>query len=459
MKPVKKILIATALLAIASPAFPVRTAAADWSALPARATPDWVRECVIYEVFPRQFSPTGDLAGVTARLDGIKALGVDVIWLMPIHPLGRLKAKGSLGSPYAIRDYYAVNPDYGTKEDFRRLVQEAHARGMKVIIDIVANHTAWDSVMMSDPTLYKRDPSGRVIQPHPEWADVAGLDYSNPKTRRYMRDMLVYWAREFELDGFRCDDALDVPTDFWEEVRLDLDKVRPGLFLLAEASKPELLVKAFDMDYGWPMMAALNRVLMDGAPATDICRTWEEAEQRAFPRGALHLHCSDNHDEARAISRYGWNGALAASALMFALDGAPLIYNGMEVGDTTESGDPALFEKVPILWQPKQREFFSETYRRLIELRHRHPALTQGSVVWIENSAAKDVVTLLRKSAGEEILTVVNLSNRPRAASVRIDGRPAFSLLLASGAPGRKFRDAPTDLSLGAFEWRFYSRK
>ena len=228
----------------------------------ARPTPDWVRQSVIYEIFPRQFSPTGDFAGITARLDDLKALGVDVLWLMPIHPIGRLKAKGSIGSPYAVRDYYAVNPEYGTKDDFRRLVDSAHQRGMKVIIDIVANHTAWDSVMMSNPAFYKQDAAGHVIPPHPEWEDVAGLNYLNPGTRKYMRDMLVYWVREFKLDGYRCDDAADVPTDFWEEASRDLEAVHPGFFMLAEADKPELLVNAFNCDYAWPMLAILNQVVM-----------------------------------------------------------------------------------------------------------------------------------------------------------------------------------------------------
>src|SRR5579863_5136195 len=196
--------------------------APDGSAVPARNTPDWVRHSVVYEIFPRQFSASGNLAGITARLDEIKALGVDVLWLMPIQPPGRLKAKGTVGSPYAIRDYYAIDPDYGTKDDFRRLVTGAHARGLKVMIDIVANHTSWDSVMMTHPAYYKQDAEGHVISPHPDWADVAGLNYGNPDTRAYMRKMMRYWVQEFGLDGLRCDAAGEIPTDFWDEVRDDL---------------------------------------------------------------------------------------------------------------------------------------------------------------------------------------------------------------------------------------------
>jgi cyclomaltodextrinase / maltogenic alpha-amylase / neopullulanase len=430
----------------------------DWSTVHARATPAWVRSAVIYEVFPRQFSQKGDFAGVTARLDELKALGVDVLWLMPVHPVGRLDAKGSIGSPYAVQDYYGVNADYGTKDDLRRLIDGAHARGMRVIIDIVANHTAWDSVMMSNPRLYKQDKDGHVISPHPDWADVAGLNYANPETRRYMSDMMQHWVREFQLDGFRCDAAGEVPTDFWEELRQDLDKVRPGLLLLDESDKPELLVHAFDVDYAWAMLGAVNRVLMEGAPASEVRRTWEKSEQAVFPIGALHLRCTDNHDEARAVSRFGWNGALAASAMMFTLDGVPLLYNGMEVGDSTESGAPALFEKVPIFWQPKQREGFRETYRKLIALRHGHPALQGGTVVWLENSAPQDVVSFLRQGGDEEFVTLVNFSNRAHAAVVQVDGGAEFALALRSDAPVGAVQDSLPAVSLGAFEWRIYSR-
>jgi cyclomaltodextrinase len=421
----------------------------------ARDTPAWIRDAVVYEVFPRQFSAAGNLAGVTERLDDLKHLGVDVIWLMPIHPTGRLKAKGTLGSPYAVRDYYAINPDYGTPDDFRKLVGAAHARGLKVMIDIVANHTAWDSVMMSHPGYYKQDGAGHVLSPHPDWADVAGLNYANPETRAYMRGMMRYWVQTFDLDGLRCDAAGEMPTDFWDEVRDDLDRVHPGLFLLAEADKPELLVHAFDADYAWPMMAALNQVLMDGAPAIDLVRTWTEKEQKAFPPGALHLRCTDNHDEARAVSRFGWKGALAASALMFTLDGVPLLYNGMEVGDATESGDPALFEKVPIFWHPKQREAFPETYRRLIALRHQHPALRRGTLAWLQNSVEENVVSFLRSDGREEMVTLVNFSNRPQRVTVNIEHGDAFTPVLGSrDSAGTGLPNA----ALEAYEWCVYRR-
>ncbi|MFI5337663.1 MAG: alpha-amylase family glycosyl hydrolase [Opitutales bacterium] len=445
------------LLALALPGPSVRAGETrDFSQEPARPAAAWVRDGVIYEVFPRHFSPRGDFAGVTAGLDDLQKLGVTILWIMPIQPVGKLKAKGTYGSPYALQDYYAINPDYGTKEDFHRLVTAAHQRGLKVIIDIVANHTSWDSVMLANPLLYKRDRAGQVIPPNPSWTDVAGLDYTNPETCRYMTDMLKYWLREFDLDGFRCDVAGEVPTSFWENARVELDQVKPGLFMLAEANKPELLVKAFDADYAWPMLTTLNRVLMDGAPATEIESTWRTKERRMFPAGALHMRMTDDHDEPRAISRFGWKAAVAASAMMFTLDGIPVLYNGMEAGDTTESGDPALFEKLTLFWHPKQRDSFRETYRQLIALRRQNPAFRSNEVVWLENSAPQNLVTFLRRDAHDEFVTVINFSNRPQAGSVKLGHAGEFSQVLPTPAAGA----APglSSLTLGAFEWRIYHR-
>lgn len=450
-------LLRRSLLAVLAVALLAPVWSAEPSASPARPSAPWIKDAVVYEVFPRQFSPEGNFAGVTARLEELKDLGVTVVWLMPVHPIGRLKAKGTIGSPYAVRDYYAVNPDYGTKEDLRRLVTEAHRRGLKVVIDIVANHTAWDSVMLQHPEYYKRDAEGRVIPPNPDWTDVAGLDYRNPATGRYMTDMLKYWIREFDLDGFRCDVAGEVPTDFWENARQELEAIKPGLFLLAEASKPDLLVHAFDSDYAWPMLGAMNRVLMEGAPATEIERTWRTEEQAKFPAGSRHLRFTDNHDEPRAIARFGWRAALAASIMTYSLDGLPLVYNGMEVGDTSESGDPALFEKVGIFWHPKQREHFRATYREYFAFRRDHPALTGTEVDWLENSASRDVVSFARADRLEQLVVVVNLSNRPVHVAVKTAGPEGYVQALPRTAKAAETTDL-TSLSLEAFEWRIYRR-
>ncbi len=423
-----------------------------------RSAPQWVRDGVVYEVFPRNFSAEGNFNAITARLDELKDLGVTILWLMPINPPGEKMRKGTLGSPYAVRDYYAINPDYGTEADFKRLVTEAHQRGLRVIIDIVANHSAWDNVLMEHPEFYKQDASGKIVPPVKEWTDVAGLNYANPKLREYMIAMLKHWIDPagFDLDGFRCDVAFEVPTSFWEEARAELTKVKPDLFLLAEASKPELLTNAFDADYSWPLHSTLNDVLLRGAPASEFKRSWEDS-QKQFPRGSLHLRFSDNHDEARAVARFSIKGALAASALMFSLDGVPLLYNGMEVGDATESGDPALFEKMPVFWHPKERPPLREVYQGLIRLRLQYPAFRNDRVIWLHNSDEANLVTLLRLDDKDEIVAVINFSNRPITGWVEVQHDREFKPVKMPGLPDPPPEGLPL-FRLNGFDWRIYHR-
>ena len=453
-RPLASLCLAATLLL---PAFSSR-AGQNVAELPARPAPAWLRDGVIYQIFPRAFSASGNFKGITARLDELKNLGVDVLWLMPIHPIGEKLRKGTYGSPYAIKDYYGINPDYGTADDLKKLVAEAHKRNLKVILDLVANHTAWDNVMMDHPEFYKQDASGKVIPPVAEWTDVAGLNYNNPKLREYMIAMLKHWITEFDIDGYRADVASMVPVDFWEQARVEMEKVKPDIMMLAEASKPDLMVKAFDLDYSWPLHGALNDVLLRGKPATELRRSWEDSLKQ-YPKGTLHMRISDDHDEARATARFSVRGALAAEVLMLTLDGVPLIYNGMEAGDATESGDPALFEKLPILWNfTKEHPPLRDIYRDLIKYRKAHAAFRTGEVVWLNNSDEKNVVTFLRRDADEEILVVINLSNRPGEVRVNVVDPGRFTPAKLAGMNGDIIKD-PNPIALGGFDWRIYHRE
>src|SRR6266849_3423772 len=330
---------ALVLAAVTVSLTPAQQPARNVSKEAARLSRDWVRDGVIYQVYERDFSPEGTFNGVTAQLDRLKDLGVTILWLMPVHPIGQEKKKGSIGSPYAVRDYYAMNSDYGTKDDMKRLISEAH--------------------------------------------------------------------------------------------------------------KADLLVKAFDLDYSWPLHGTLTDVLQGRGGASDLRRSWEE-EAREWPRGSLHLRFSDNHDERRAIARFGEPGALAASALMFTLDGVPLIYNGMEVGDTTESGAPALFEKMPIFWPiSERRPEFPRFYKQMVALRRSSSALRRGSLDWLRNSDESRVVTYLRRSSDEEVLVALNFSNRPFFGSVEIGSSDAYREITPYvGSPQPP--DAPASANVGA---------
>src|SRR5690242_8377334 len=414
-------LLTISLLLVSSVLTAAPQSGRDVSKETARPVRDWVRDGVIYEIYPRAFSQQGNFNAITARLDELKDLGVTILWLMPIHPIGQEKKKGTIGSPYAVRDYYAINPDYGTADDLKRLIREAHARGLKVIIDIVANHTSWDSVLMKHPEFYKRDAKGNITYPH-DWYDIAALNYENRELRRYMTDMLKYWLREFELDGFRCDVAGEVPTDFWENARRELEQIKPDIVMLAEAHKPELQVNAFDLDYSWPLHTALTNALQGRGRASDLRDEWEK-EVKEWPKGALHMRFSDNHDERRAIARFGEPAALAASAFVFTLDGVPMIYNGMEVGDTTESGAPALFEKLPIFWEfGERRPEFRKFYKEMMARRRASVALRRGSLEWVANSDGSRIVSFVRRAEREEVLVAINMSSVPFSGTVQ--GKP-----------------------------------
>lgn len=453
-----RLFVALACFLAASPGtgFPIFAQEPDPAivSLQARSSPEWLKSGIIYQVFVRSFSPAGDLNGVTARLDDLHQLGVNILWLMPIHPDGQVKKKGSLGSPYAVRDYYAIDQALGTKDDLRRLVAEAHKRQMKIILDMVANHTAWDSVMMAHPEFYKKDKEGHITYPY-DWTDVAALDYSNPRLRRYMTDALLFWVKNFDIDGYRCDAAGEVPTDFWEQARKELEQAKPEVMMLAEASKPELLRSAFDIDYAWPMMHTVDDVIMNGEAATKIEETFEK-QRGLFPKGALHMRMSDDHDELRAVTRYGYPGAIAASALMFTLDGAPLIYNGMEVGDSTQSRAPTLFEPQKISWAAGEwHPEYLKFYQAMAGLRKAHPALQQGATAWLHNSDEQHILTYLRRSGSDEFLIAVNLSNTPFRGSVEAAGNWK-EVELPVSKPGS---EAVPFLSLNAFEARIFERQ
>ena len=424
-------------------------ATAAYSAPP--VTPAWVPRAVVYEVNFGVFSPTGDFKGVEARLPDLQRLGVTTVWLMPIHPVGVVK---SFGSPYCVRDYFGINPALGTAQDLHRLVRAVHARHMKIILDIVANHTAWDNPLItSHPEYYKHDAQGNIISPNADWKDVAGLDYHSPGLRGYMTGVLKYWLRSFDVDGYRCDSAGLLPTDFWEAASTEARKVKPDMLMLAEGDQTDLQNSAFDLDYDWPLLGGIYAVLAKGAPATRI-QTILEGEHTRYPARALHMQISDDHDEQRATVKYSPRGALAASALMLTLDGVPLLYNGMEVGDLGAK---------PIVWEGARQAETFRFYQQMLALRRAHPALRQGETQWITNTDPAHLLTYVRKSGGEEFLVAINLSNKPVTATVDGPGkaqgwRDVTPAGQTSGSPER-FKAKPPALSLEAYGFRLFQRK
>jgi cyclomaltodextrinase len=424
----------------------------------ARVAPEWLRDGVVYEIFPRAFSREGTLRGIVPQLDRLRSLGVTVIWLMPVHPTGKEKQKGTLGSPYAVRDYETIDPALGTADDFRALVAAAHARGMKVFIDVVANHTAWDAqILRKHPDWFTKDAAGNIVPPNPDWIDVADLDWSRPGLRGYMTGMMVRWLKDYGVDGFRCDYASGVPTDYWEELRPKLDAVRPGLAFLAESDDPTLLERAFDIDYAWDFYHAMSDALAGRKPASAVRETWQTAAAK-YPRGALRLRFSDNHDQLRTTGQAGLPAALAASAVMFTLDGVPLLYNGMELGDTVESAAPALFEDAKIQWEmAERRPQVAPYYQALSTLRRRHAAFTRGEVRWLGNADETRVLSYERSGAGESLVVVANLSSRGFSGAV--DAVAGYADVTPSEArlAGKADATLPA-ITLSPWEFRVFRR-
>ncbi len=384
----------------------------------ARASHDWVRDSVVYEVYLRSFSKEGTFRGLESRLDELKDLGVTVLWLMPIHPVGAKNRKGTLGSPYSVTDFTATNPEFGTIDDFKALLKAAHARGLKLIIDLVANHTAWDGPLFDKhPDWYTRDASGKIVPPVADWSDVADLNYDVPGVRAYMRDAMTYWIRDIGIDGFRCDVAGMVPLDFWDGIVPELQQMRP-IMMLAEDDAPAEHLTAFDLTYDWRTWSLLGG-LKEGTLTPAQLRQAYVEEDLEFPRGAMRLRFSDNHDKCAwdtpAMARYGPSGARLAAVLTFALPGVPLIYNGQESGNTQKL---SLFEKMEIDWKTPDAGM-RDLYRSLAKLRTENAPLRRGTLEWFakepwaEALEKSGILVFARRHEGKTTWVVANLTPKP----------------------------------------------
>jgi glycosidase len=343
-------------------------------------------------------------------------MGVDILWLMPIHPIGQVHRKGSLGSAYSVADYLAVNPDHGTFEDFKRLVASAHARGMNVIIDWVANHTAWDHPWVAQhPDWYKRDAAGKIHacvfdngRELEHWTDVVGLDYRQPALWDAMIEAMAFWVREAGIDGFRCDVAGLVPTAFWNRARAELDRIKP-VFMLAEWSAPELHAQAFDMTYDWTLYELMKGLAAGTSKPAELAR-WVEQLPHGFPADAYRMLFTSNHDknswEGSDAELYG--ASFKAFAVLAAtLPGMPLVYGGQEA---VLGKRLAFFEKDAIDWKSLDLASF---YAGLLALKHSHPALRNGAAggaVEVVDTGNDQVFAFRRRLDGDAVEVAVNLS-------------------------------------------------
>ena len=372
---------------------------------------DWVKNATIYEVNVRQYTPEGTFNAFAEHLPRLKELGIDILWLMPIHPIGVENRKGELGSYYSVKDFTATNPEYGSMDDFKALVSRVHELGMHIIIDWVPNHSSWDNPLIEEhPEWYEKDEEGNMFSPY-DWTDVVQFDYDQTGLREYMVNTLKWWITETDLDGFRFDVAHKVPLDFWEDLRPQLMEAKP-VFLLAESDQPELHKKAFDASYGWPFHHLMNEIASGKKTANAISHHFGKVDS-LYPGGSIIMQFTSNHDEN------SWNGTVwerlgdaveTFAVLSFTVPGMPLIYSGQEAGLDKRL---EFFVKDEIEW--KDHELFA-FYQKLISLKKRNPALWNGihggTLTRVTSSDNKSVYAFLREKEEDKVFVILNLTGK-----------------------------------------------
>ncbi len=409
------------------------------------ATPDMV----MYEINQRAFSVSGNLAGILPRLDSIKALGVNVIWLMPVHPIGAVR---TVNSPYCVRNYYEVNPEYGYLEDLRTLVKQAHERKMAVILDWVANHTSWDNPWIQNTSWYTQDGNGNIIHPAgTNWQDVADLNFNNSEMRLEMIKAMKYWVLHANVDGYRCDAADFVPFAFWKQAIDSLRKIpNRNIIMLAEGARMDHFAAGFQMNFGWDFFNKNKSVFRNNQPATGYFQT-HQSEYAGIPAGAHRLRFTSNHDECAwddtPLGLFGGkDGSMAAFVITAFMGGVPLIYNGQEVGCPVKL---PFFSRFPIDWTTNPDMF--QAYKTLLQIRASNPAARRGG---LEHFSSADITAFRRTSGSHEILVMANARNTAKQLSI-----PAGlqNTLWKNGMNGENVTLSGVQ-HLGAYEYKVYFR-
>lgn len=373
-------------------------------------TVSWAGNASMYEVNIRQYTPEGTFNAFRSHLPRLKELGLDILWFMPVTPISRKNRKGSLGSYYAVQDYRKVNPDYGTLEDFKNLVKQAHGLGFKVILDWVANHTGWDNPLLEEHPDWYIQKNGEIVSPVEDWSDVAALNYNNRDLRDYMIESMIYWIRETDIDGYRCDMAALVPADFWKEAREALEKVKP-VFMLAEAWEPVLTEKAFDACYGWDLHHLMNNIAQRKQDGTSLPDYFHKLKT-LYSEETIIMNFIDNHDEnswqGHIQERLGEAFRLYA-VLMYTVPGMPLVYTGQEICFNKRL---LFFEKDVIEWEENPE--LSVFYRKLNDLKHQNPALltgkNKGCFHIIRHQNEKEIFVFERFKGDSHVIVILNFS-------------------------------------------------
>ena len=365
------------------------------------------KDIIMYEANMRIFSPGYNFQGIINRIDSIKALNVNVIWLMPIFPIGQVN---SVNSPYCVKNYKEVNPEFGTLQDLRNLVDIAHSKNIAIVLDWVANHTSWDNPWIANKAWYTQDGNGNIISPAGQnWADVADLNYDNTEMRLTMIDAMKYWIYEANVDGFRCDAADLVPFSFWKQAIDSLKSITTHkLILLAEGKRADHFTAGFKLNYGWDFYGVLKNIFQN--PATAIAGLFNAhlIEYQSLPSDCAKLRFTTNHDESAwdktPIQLFnGKKGAMAASVAAIFMGGAPLIYSSQEVGVSTTV---PFFTNTAISWTANN-DMFKE-YQKLLGFYSSSIAAKNDQLQTFYDT---DILVFKKYTSTQEVLVFVNVRN------------------------------------------------
>lgn len=382
--------------------------------------PCYVYNASIYELNTRQFTPEGTFAAAEAELPRLAELGYDIIWIMPIQPIGELERKGGLGSYYAIKDYCAFNPEFGTREDFASFLAKAHELGIKVILDWVANHTAPDHAWTLNEGWHMRDSLGNLVVNY-DWYDIAELNYDNQDMRDAMFRSLEWWMDTIGVDGFRCDVAHEIPTDFWEYAFDSLRVKHPAMFTLCESENLDLTQKAFDMYYGWEFHHLMNAVAKQEKGIEDLWAYFAKADT-VYPASAIRMNFTSNHDEnswaGTEFERMGQKAAKAMAMFTYIAPGMPLTYTGQEFGNVRRL---RFFDKDTLEYDPTNT--FEDFYKMANTMRADNPALYSnelgGKLERIEMPEGIEKIFACRRVVeGNEVYAFFNFSNESRVVAL-----------------------------------------
>ena len=380
--------------------------------------PEFAYDASIYELNTRQFTPEGTFAAAEAELPRLAELGYDIIWIMPIQPIGELERKGGLGSYYAIKDYCAFNPEFGTRKDFESFLAKAHELGIKVILDWVANHTAPDHPWTLNDGWHMRDSLGRLVVNY-DWYDIAELNYDNQDMRDAMFRSLEWWMDTIGVDGFRCDVAHEIPTDFWNYAFDSLRVKHPAMFTLCESENVDLTQTAFNMYYGWELHHLMNNVAKGEKGVEDMWNYFAKADS-VFPEYAIRMNFTSNHDEnswaGTEFERMG-NAAQVMALFTYVVPGMPLTYTGQEVGNVRRL---RFFDKDTVEPTPY---FCDYVYRMGNDMRATNPALRTnelgGKMERIELPEGVEKIFACRRVVeGNEVYAFFNFSNESRVVAL-----------------------------------------